>query len=95
MKNVRLFSISLVVIAVALFFLSFYFFGKNLTNPVLEDKFIPFEALYIYNLEPSGEVGINFFNILIFSVLLNIPIFIILKGLGSFISKKLEEKGRI
>ena len=95
MKNVRLFAITVSILTIALFFLSFYFLAQNLSNPVVENRFIPFESAYVYHLETSGEVGINFLNLILFSLLFSLPIFFILKYLSFLVSRKLEQKGRL
>ena len=95
MKDLRLFVITMSILTIALFFLSFYFLGQNLANPVQENRFLPFKSVYIYHLETSGEVGINFLHLILYSLLFSLPIFFILKHFSSFISQKLEEKGRL
>ncbi|OEC76891.1 hypothetical protein BCV60_20560 [Bacillus halotolerans] len=95
MKNVRMFFISILINILILFFGSFYFFGGNLKNPVDSDTYLPIKQFPIYELYKNGEVSLNIINIIIYSIIFAIPIFLILKLISRIFTNILLKKGKI
>ncbi len=95
MRNIRVYLICTILNLLLLVFSSFYFFAKNLSEPVKENTYIPFEGLYLYELLENGEVSVHIINILIYSVVLAIPVFFLLKFFSQIITKKLINKGNL
>jgi hypothetical protein len=77
------------------FFGSFYFLSQNLSNPVKHEKLYPFKNFPIYNLHSSGDVDVNFINIIMSALLLAVPFTVIILFLNRVITKNLDYKGRI
>lgn len=95
MKNIRMFFISILINILILFFGSFYFFGGNLKNPVDSDTYLPIRQFPIYELYKNGEVSLNIINIIIYSIIFAIPIFLILKLISRIFTNILLKKGKI
>lgn len=95
MKAIRLFLICTLINIMFFVFGGFYFFATNLENPVNSTASLPFEKLYMYQLFNNGEVSINIINIFIYSVLIAIPVYILLKLLSQLVTKKLINKGNL
>ncbi|CAN2254759.1 conserved hypothetical protein [Bacillus vallismortis] len=95
MKNIRMFFISILINILILFFGSFYFFGGNLKNPVDSDTYLPIKQFPIYELYKNGEVSLNIINIIIYSIIFAIPIFLILKLISRIFTSILLKKGKI
>ncbi len=98
MKNIRMFFISILINILILFFGSFYFFGGNLKNPVDSDTYLPIKQFPIYELYKNGEVSlniINIINIIIYSIIFAIPVFLILKLISRIFTNILLKKGKI
>ncbi|APH67531.1 hypothetical protein BAX60_09070 [Bacillus subtilis] len=95
MKNIRMFFISILINILILFFGSFYFFGGNLKNPVDSDTYLPIKQFPIYELYKNGEVSLNIINIIIYSIIFAIPIFLILKLISRIFTNILLKKGKI
>ncbi|MED3928907.1 hypothetical protein P4594_28135 [Priestia megaterium] len=95
MKKIRVFMIIFILNACIGFFGSFYFLSQNLSNPVKHEKLYPFQHFPVYNLQPSGDVNVNFINIIISALLLAIPFTLIILFLNRVITKNLDYKGRV
>ncbi|RPK16482.1 hypothetical protein EH2_03531 [Bacillus subtilis] len=95
MKNIRMFFISILINILILFFGSFYFFGGNLKNPVDSDTYLPIKQFPIYELYKNGEVSLNIINIIIYSIIFAIPVFLILKLISRIFTNILLKKGKI
>lgn len=90
-----MFFISILINILILFFGSFYFFGGNLKNPVDSDTYLPIKQFPIYELYKNGEVSLNIINIIIYSIIFAIPIFLILKLISRIFTNILLKKGKI
>ncbi|MDG0062002.1 hypothetical protein [Priestia sp. P5] len=95
MKKIRVFMIIFILNACIGFFGSFFFLSENLDNPVKQEKLYPFQNFPIYNLQPSGDVNVNFINIIISALLLAVPFTVIILLLNKIITKNLAYKGRV
>jgi len=95
MKYIRVYMIIFILNIAAEFFLSFYFLSENLSNPVKNKEIYPFKSFPIYQLQPNGEVTVNFMNIIYSSLLLAIPFTFILLFISGVVRKQLDSKGRI
>ncbi len=90
-----MFFISILINILILFFGSFYFFGGNLKNPVDSDTYLPIKQFPIYELYKNGEVSLNIINIIIYSIIFAIPVFLILKLISRIFTNILLKKGKI
>jgi hypothetical protein len=95
MKTIRILLICTLLNILFFVFAGFYFFAKNLSDPVSSKTSIPLESFPIYKLLETGEVDLNIINIFMYSLVAAVPIYFSLKLFSQLVTKKLINKGNL